>query len=285
MRRALLGLVTLLAACSPAMASITLVQTATASSVFATSNSVTFSSAVSTGDVVGVMVDSAYGTGQCVTAPTATDSASDTAIAATAWNVSASNWCTGVYLFVVSAGSSSFKITVTYTSSANIALLAFDYSGVNTSAPIDGSATAWSTGTGTAVSTGSLTPGQTGDEQLAFLITGNPVTISGWSGSLTQAAIFAITPQVALADASVSTAAVTASATLSSSQPWGMAQLLLKPASGGSSCSHDGYTAAGTLAVPNGTSGSYWLKNGTLGTPNCSSVEYWQPTLGNFGVN
>lgn len=271
---------------APAFASIVLVQTATAGSVFATSNSVTFTNPVSTGDVVGVIVDSAYGSGQCVTAPTATDSASDTPIAATAWNVSTSNWCTGVYLFVVSAGSSSFKITVSYSSSANIALLGFDYSGVKTTAPIDGSATALATGTGTAVATASLTPAQSGDEQLAFLITGSATTVSAWSGTLAQQAILSISPQAVLADANLSsTSAVTASATLASSEPWGMSQLLLAPGSGGSSCSHDGYTAQGTLALPNGTSGSYWLKNGTLGTPNCSSVEYWQPKVGNFGVN
>jgi hypothetical protein len=56
-------------------------------------------------------------------------------------------------------------------------------------------------------------------------------------------------------------------------------------AAAGSSCTHQGYTSAGALAVPNGSSGSYWLKNGTFGTPDCSSVNYWQPTVGNFAVN
>lgn len=291
MKRAVSGVLAVLCgallARAPAFASIVLSQTATAANVYATTNTVTFTNPVSTGDVVGVIAYGGYGAGQCAPGPSSeTDSASDTPIAVTTWDVNQSGGsCVGVYMFVVSAGSSSFSITVNFASAASLTLLAFDYSGVKTSAPIDGSATAWATAANTAPATAALTPTQSGDEELAFLITGNPVTIT-WGGTMTQQGIYATTPQAALGGANLSsTSAVTASATLASSQPWSMAQVLLAPGSGGSSCSHDGYTAQGTLALPNGTSGSYWLKNGTLGTPNCSSVEYWQPSVGNFGVN
>lgn len=53
----------------------------------------------------------------------------------------------------------------------------------------------------------------------------------------------------------------------------------------GASCTHQGYTSAGALAVPNGTSGSYVGKTGGFVTPDCSTVNYWQPTVGNFGTN
>jgi hypothetical protein len=56
-------------------------------------------------------------------------------------------------------------------------------------------------------------------------------------------------------------------------------------ASGGGSCTHAGITSSGTIAVPNGSSGSYQLKNGSFGTPDCSTVYYKQPYIGNFGVN
>lgn len=56
-------------------------------------------------------------------------------------------------------------------------------------------------------------------------------------------------------------------------------------AAGASSCTHQGYTSAGALATPNGSSGSYVGKAGAFVTPDCSTVNYWQPTVGNFGTN
>ena len=273
--------------CSPGFAAIALVQVQTAANVFAVSNAVTFASPVSAGDFVGVQIVNYYGGGQCAPGPSSvTDSSSDTATELGTWVSSTGNYCTGVYYFVVSAGSSSFSITVNFASSSNIALIGFDYSGVSTTSPIDGSPSGWSSGTGTSATTTALTPAQTGDQQLAFVIAGNTVTYSGWSGSLaSRATVVGNGPIGALADASIATGAVTASVTLNTSLPWSMQQVLLHPAVTTSSCTHDGYSSGGAFAVPNGTSGSYWLKNGTFGTPNCSSVDYWQPTVGNFNTN
>ena len=61
--------------------------------------------------------------------------------------------------------------------------------------------------------------------------------------------------------------------------------LTLEGSGGGSSCTHDGITSAGALAIPDGTTGSYWSTTGNFVIPNCSSVAYWQPALGNSGVN
>lgn len=72
---------------------------------------------------------------------------------------------------------------------------------------------------------------------------------------------------------------------LTVSEEWAALVATYKTSGGGSSCTHAGYESTGATAVPNGTSGSYWLKGGTFGIPNCSSVDYWQPSTGNFGVN
>jgi hypothetical protein len=53
----------------------------------------------------------------------------------------------------------------------------------------------------------------------------------------------------------------------------------------GGACTHSGYTSAGAIATPNGSSGSYLGKSGAFVTPDCSTVNYWQPTVGDFGVN
>jgi hypothetical protein len=43
-----------------------------------------------------------------------------------------------------------------------------------------------------------------------------------------------------------------------------------------SSCTHDFWSSAGSFAVPNGSSGSYWsTSTGAFATPNCSTGTYW----------
>jgi hypothetical protein len=70
--------------------------------------------------------------------------------------------------------------------------------------------------------------------------------------------------------------------TIATSTAW---NALLMAYKSGAACTHSGITSAGAIAVPNGTSGSYRLKNGSFGTPDCSTVNYLQPTVGNFGLN
>jgi hypothetical protein len=52
-----------------------------------------------------------------------------------------------------------------------------------------------------------------------------------------------------------------------------------------SSCTNSGYTSTGTIATPNGTTGSYVGKIGTFVDPNCSTIPYWGPSTGNFNTS
>jgi hypothetical protein len=65
---------------------------------------------------------------------------------------------------------------------------------------------------------------------------------------------------------------------------WGGYLVAFKVSASGT-CRHAGQTSAGALAIPNGTSRSYWPKNGTFGTPDCATASYTQTLLGGFGVN
>lgn len=76
------------------------------------------------------------------------------------------------------------------------------------------------------------------------------------------------------------------SGTISTSASWYLALAGIYDSGGGASCTHSGYEpATGALAVPNGTSGTFYLCSGAQGTPNCSSASYYQPVTGACGVN
>jgi hypothetical protein len=141
-------------------------------------------------------------------------------------------------------------------------------------------------GTSTSPVSNSLTPTANDEFLLAGVkTTAGAITFSSWTNSFTQDRQLVTGPS--LADAyfvqTTGPTSINAGVTISSSESW-FAELAAYTVAS-ASCTHDGYTSGGALAVPNGSSGSYWLKNGTFGTPNCSSTQYWQPTLGNFGVN
>lgn len=270
-----------------AHAAITRQEAKSAACNFVATCSLTLTNAVSAGDVLLVGVYE-YPNGQYQSGPSSvTDTGSDTAQTAIALAYSTGNWGFKGYYFVVGTGGSTFQVTVAFSGSTTYRIAVVRYSGVNNASPLDGSATSVSQGTGTAPAATALTASYAGDQQVAFLISTTNVTVSAWGNSLTQELYVtsASYPTTAIADASIgSTGTVNASATLGGSAPWGMAQLLLRPASGGATCTHAGITSAGAIAVPNGTTGSYRLKNGSLGTPDCSTVSYRQ-TIGNFGVN
>ncbi|HXR88857.1 MAG TPA: hypothetical protein VN750_01100 [Steroidobacteraceae bacterium] len=262
-----------------ASGAVALVQTATPVGITGTTKTITFTSAVTTGNCV-----TAYVSGSTSTAPSSvTDSNSDTLITTQAWVVGVSSNFFGVYSFHVGTGGSSFGITVNFAASSTFSIIAFETSG--SGACVTDGISAVATGTSTSPATASLTPTVTGDLQVALL---GPAaaSISSWGTGLTQNAFYNTTsPHIASATGALgSTSPVTASATLSSSVTWYIMQFLFK-SSGGSSCTHSGITSAGALATPNGTTGSYWGKTGAFVTPDCSTVNYWQPSVGNFGVN
>lgn len=273
----------LLGGASPTLAGIALVQAQSHHYVSVTAQSIAFTNPVATGDVVGVMV-AANNCANCGTAPTSVvDSNSDTPINSVPWHQSAGNWSLGVWLFVVGSGSSSFSITVN-SLSITYAAIVFDYSGVKAS-PIDATGSIYTATTASPATGAALTPSQVGDEQLAFLLFPSG-SISSWGDSLAQEAANASgSPIAGFADLNLSsTAAVNAGATLGGSQPWGIVQLLLAPAAGGSSCTHAGISQAGAFVVPTAGSTVVRLANGSFGTVNCTSTSYKQQQ-GAFGVN
>lgn len=141
-------------------------------------------------------------------------------------------------------------------------------------------------GSSTSPLTNSLTPSANDEFLLALVKTiAGGITFSSWTNSFIQDRQIVSGPSLAdayLVQTSGPTS-VDAGVTISTSESWvamlGAYQVFV------SACTHAGQTSAGAIAVPNGSTGSYWLKNGSFGTPDCATVSYKQPTIGNFGVN
>lgn len=209
---------------------------------------------------------------------TVTDS-NGTVSTARGWSVPSSVGA-GVY-YVANTASGTHTITLT-TTSGNLELYAAEYSGLAT-APFDLSS-AIASGSGLSPASASITPAGNNELLVGFVvIAGSSVTFSSWGSSLVQVDTQAGGPSGAWAAFTQTTGtAGSASATASASGNWVAVAAFFKAAG---ACTHQGQTAAGALAVPNGSSGSYLLKNGSIGTPDCATVSYKQPTLGNFGVN
>lgn len=131
-----------------------------------------------------------------------------------------------------------------------------------------------------------FTPSQNGALILAVGGDTTSNTWGTWTNSFTALAQFRSagpTAYGAYLD-QVTATAVNAGATISTSVNWAGIIFDYVP-SGSGSCTHQGYTSGGALAIPNGTSGSYWGKSGAFVTPDCVTINYWQPTVGNFGLN
>lgn len=270
----------LLAFISQANAAIALVQKNTAA-VFSTTASVSLSSVGAGHLVVLELYGSASGT------PTVSETApgTDTVNTAVAYGCNATpNACVGIYYIQNSVGGTT-TLQVTFTASTGIGLVEIEYSGAATTGALD-SATAINSATNSStVSTASLTPASSGELGVvgAAITTNSTVT---WSAPFTsQETQIGNTIHGTYADEIGTTGAITPSGTISlGNSGWAAAMVLFKAASGGGSCTHDGITSAGAIAIPNGTSGTYRLTSGALGTPDCSTVSYKQ-TQGAVGVN
>ena len=150
-------------------------------------------------------------------------------------------------------------------------------------------AIATSTSTSGTLTTASVTPVESGELAVVASVNWHNSNVLTWNNGFVQETSLdgpgQVPPDLAFADQVLSTtSAIAGSATSTASNGWSMSMMLFKPATS-SACTHEGTTSAGALAVPNGTSGSYWSTIGNFVTPNCSSVDYWQPTVGNSGVN
>lgn len=201
--------------------------------------------------------------------------------------------------YLTVSGTPPTSVTITSSTSNLLGAQCRDYSGRNTATPFEAVAQTSST----VISSGKLpltgVAIASGDDVAVFAGFNNALTVSGVTytfgvpspytdvlttfGNVKYGILMgsADDPNAAAASASTINSTITWS---SGSSPPSGAGYVLALAPSGSSCAHEGYTSGGALAVPNGSTGSYWLANGTLGTPNCSTVEYWQPTLGKFGV-
>lgn len=236
---------------------------------------------VTAGDLL-VVFCSQYAT----SALTVTDSDSNTVVQALAPSGSGNSYYVSLY-YIANASAGTHTETLA-NGSGNLSCYFAEFSGVATSSPEDGSAAAIAVGNGTAITANSVTPSVSGDLAISFYGSdASPIPTITWGTPLSGAndANGGYTGGSTAWGVLTGTSAFAATATIGSTATWAASTVLFKPSGAASTCAHDGYTSTGTLSIPNGTSGSYWLKNGTFGTPDCSTVNYWQPTVGNFGVN
>lgn len=182
---------------------------------------------------------------------------------------------------IASSPLSSEVITVTFSGSTSYnACTAFGISGANSTAPYDTNSVlpVISTATPTTFSTSNANDiilGLTRTTSAA-----SPTPISGWT------AVYAPTGGYFIAQYEI-VSTVQSSASYAGPATNGTIVDAVVQASGGGACTHNGYSSSGALAVPNGTSGSYWGKTGAFVTPTCATggAEYWSPALGNFTIN
>jgi hypothetical protein len=170
-------------------------------------------------------------------------------------------------------------------------MICAEYSGIATSSPFIVGAHAEQTnpGTGTnAVTTGNINVTSQPAALIGFLIntSSGSAGMSAGTGFTSRAAHFLGWNNI-LEDKRVTatgnTAATSTDTAGAASDSMSIGVTFAE--SGGGSCTHAGYTSAGTTATPNGSSGSYWGKSGAFVTPDCATIYYWSPSAGNFMLN
>jgi hypothetical protein len=189
----------------------------------------------------------------------------------------------GIY-YEGSAAAGTHTFTLTVPTAASFQLWAQEWPS-NVTCVLDGSTPSVLTGNSATVASNSITPSVSGDLALFFANTFlASITMSSWANGFTVGATNGSNFTSGWAyQTYASVSPLSGGVSLSTGGAWSGSVILLKVS--GSSCTNSGQTAAGALAIPNGTTGSYLLKNGSIGTPDCSTVSYKQPLLGNFGVN
>jgi hypothetical protein len=167
-------------------------------------------------------------------------------------------------------------LTITPGTSTSLRVAGYEISGLAASSPLD--KTAHASGNSISLASGSITTTQANEFVLGCLMTGNdigsnPMTAgSGWTSDIN----INTTNAILLAESQIvsSTGTFNATASIGTADTWGALVASYGATSGGGSCTHSGRLTSGSLAVPNGTSGSYVLANGSIGTPDCSSKTY-----------
>ena len=191
----------------------------------------------------------------------------------------------GAIYYRTSVSSGSHTITATFSSATAGLLAAYCIGGAGAFDGAAGNDSSFA-GTGTnAVLGGSVTTTAGGDSVNGFfsVVSGSGTLSVGTSpGTFTTQSCTG----TALCETytQASSGAIQASATSSASSEVIGFTVAFK-SSGGSTCTHAGWTSTGSVAVPTAGSTVVWLKNGSFTTVDCATVNYWQPALGNFGVN
>jgi len=276
MKQLLAALLTALCFASPCGATVVQLVKAQSANGSATTITITLSGVIA-GDFVWVGVY--LGSNQV--SPTVSDSNGNTVLGAGSWGGNSAGISNGEF-YVQSASAGTNTFTIVAASATYIRAFAAEYAGSYTY----DTAASPNPGNSASPTTNSVTPGASGELAIALISTSFAgLTFSAWTNSFVQEDTYNTSGTSGVwADlSSAGSGAITASATMSAAKAY-VASLALFRASGGSTCTHAGITSAGAIAVPNGTSGSYRLKNGSFGTPDCSTVSYKQ-TIGNFGVN
>jgi len=192
---------------------------------------------------------------------------------------------TGIYR-IHNATAASYTITLSWSVSVNgwAMMLAQGHgiAGLDVAIPTQTGGSSVSPATGSiTVSSGDLVVALIGDG------TGGNGSSLTWTSPFVQFAYGGFTSigmDIFAADDAPAAGAISAAGTFGASATW-IAQIAAYSGSATAVCTHAGITSAGGTAVPNGTTGSYWLKSGSFGTPNCSTTFYWCPALGNFCTN
>jgi hypothetical protein len=252
---------------------ITLVQHTSTRCAASTTCAVTLS-AVAAGDTIVIFPSGA------IASFTSLADTNGTVSQARLWN--GTGTVAGGLYYVMNTASGSHVITLTVATGVNLEVYAAEVSGLSTSAPLD-VASAVANGSSVSPASASITPAGNNELLVGFVvIAGSSITFSSWGSSLTQVDTQAGGPSGAWASVVQTTGTSgSASATASTSGNWVAVAAFFKAAG---ACTHSGLSTTGTIAVPNGSSGSYRLASGSAAAPNCTSTNYPNST-GGIAVN
>lgn len=280
---------------SPVFATPAIVQCAgnAASTGSGTTAAVTVTlTAVASGDAIAVIGAAQDSGSSNISSVAATDNKSDTYPtfpACWAWNT-AQTCMSAVMLANVTTGPTTVTVTFTGTASAskNVQAEVCEVSNMGTSVTADtGATTNYTSSYGSGLVTDSFTTAVTNEFAIGSLYgaagsvsytmsNGWTVGYDGHASSPGQVGVATVLTSAGSNSLQVTPSAATI--TYAYTAAW-------EPSGGGGSCTHSGITSAGAIAVPNGTTGSYWGKTGNWVTPDCSTVYYWSPQVGNFVLN
>lgn len=188
----------------------------------------------------------------------------------------------GIY-YVQNATAGPHTVTVNFSTAQNITGFIMEYSGVASTGLCDKTSVINENGS-TSITTAPITPTNAGELVIFGVIQSQASnTYSNFLNGITQQDSYNANGPSGTWGSAITGSAISGAATGSTTDVWSAAVAAFVASSGGT-CTHSGFTAAGGIAVPNGSSGSYRLANGSIGTPDCSTKTYCD-TAGSCTVN